>query len=121
MCDSVASTRSLDVSVVGQKLFQPRHADSGDPVLCRDKRSAYISLTCKSCKDKRKRVYELTCSRARPESVTVSIHAACQIHGSGGCLALVGASCLHAQQSKPTEYQVKAAYLYISAGSLMAA
>jgi len=25
---------------------------------------------------------------------------------------LVGVSCLHAQQSKPTEYQVKAAYLY---------
>src|SRR5260370_6980125 len=25
---------------------------------------------------------------------------------------LVGASCLHAQQSKPSEYQVKAAYLY---------
>ncbi len=27
-------------------------------------------------------------------------------------LVLVGASCLNAQQSKPTEYQVKAAYLY---------
>ncbi len=25
---------------------------------------------------------------------------------------LVGASCLHAQQANPTEYEVKAAYLY---------
>src|SRR5467141_2101872 len=44
------ASRSLDVSVVGQNLFQPRHAEfGGDPgPLVGIKRSAYISLTWQS-------------------------------------------------------------------------
>src|SRR6266850_243220 len=48
-----------------------------------------------------------------PESVT-GVHSCClsKFMALAVAWALVGASCLHAQQSKPTEYQVKAAYLY---------
>jgi hypothetical protein len=48
-----------------------------------------------------------------PESVT-GVHSCCLSKFMALAVAwvLVGVSCLHAQQSKPTEYQVKAAYLY---------
>ena len=48
-----------------------------------------------------------------PESVT-GVHSCClsKFIALAVALVLVGVSCLHAQQSKPTEYQVKAAYLY---------
>ncbi len=48
-----------------------------------------------------------------PESVTGG-HSCCLSKFMALAVAwvLVGTSCLHAQQSKPTEYQVKAAYLY---------
>src|ERR1700687_5643705 len=50
---------------------------------------------------------------AGPESVT-GVHSCClsKFMALAVALVLVGVSCLHAQQSKPTEYQVKAAYLY---------
>jgi hypothetical protein len=50
---------------------------------------------------------------AGPESVT-GVHSCCLSKFVALAIAwvLVGVSCLHAQQSKPTEYQVKAAYLY---------
>src|SRR5713101_6883637 len=50
---------------------------------------------------------------ARPWSVTGG-HSCCLSKFMALAVAwvLVGASCLHAQQSKPSEYQVKAAYLY---------
>src|SRR5712671_3396807 len=50
---------------------------------------------------------------ARPWSVT-GVHSCClsKFMALAVALVLVGVSCLHAQQSKPTEYQVKAAYLY---------
>jgi len=61
-----------------------------------------------------KRIYGtdvLPCSG--PESVT-GVHSCClsKFMALAVALVLVGVSCLHAQQSKPTEYQVKAAYLY---------
>ena len=48
-----------------------------------------------------------------PESVT-GVHSCCLSKFMALAVAwvLVGVSCLHAQHSKPTEYQVKAAYLY---------
>src|SRR6266850_1451791 len=65
-------------------------------------------------KIREKRVYGtdvLPCTG--PESVT-GVHSCClsKFMALAVAWALVGASCLHAQQSKPTEYQVKAAYLY---------
>src|SRR5260370_16575754 len=50
---------------------------------------------------------------ARPWSVTGG-HSCCLSKFMALAVAwvLVGASCLHAQQAKPSEYQVKAAYLY---------
>ena len=50
---------------------------------------------------------------ARPWSVTGG-HSCCLLKfmALAAAWVLVGALCLHAQQSKPSEYQVKAAYLY---------
>src|ERR1700704_5715084 len=50
---------------------------------------------------------------ARPWSVTGG-HSCClsKLMALAVAWVLVGASCLHAQQAKPSEYQVKAAYLY---------
>jgi hypothetical protein len=63
---------------------------------------------------KGKRIYGtdvLPCTR--PEAVT-GVHSCCLSKFMALAVAwvLVGVLCLHAQQSKPTEYQVKAAYLY---------
>jgi len=81
------------------------------PVLCRIKRSAYIKLTCNHGRDKREGIYGADVLRCTgPESVTVCPFMLLVENSWALAVAWVLVAIMpHAQQSKPTEYQVKAA------------
>jgi len=101
--------RNLELSVAGQNLLQPRHAELGSVLT---ERSAYAQIRGKRSQlgpeslDRASvlRLIALLCTSQREPLRWITALAA--------VVALIGPPSMQGQHAKPTEYEVKATYLY---------
>ena len=104
-------TRNFELSLAGQNLLQPRHAEFGSVMT---ERSAYAQITWKQIVNCRLRqgAWAACVPRWMPRVRGCRRKSPPWIPAVALAAALIGLPSMRAQHSKPTEYEVKATYLY---------